>query len=730
MKQLKLFFLTLFKSENGSAILLVSLGMVAMLTAVGAAVDMSRLQTLQARISSALDAAGLAAGATANSPPSPLPANCTQASAQSVKQAWVQCQAQRFFNSNLPPGYLNNNGITLTTSISSDGSTLTLTATGTQNTSFMKLVGVSTLNIGAVSKVTLAQNNMVELVLVLDNTGSMRSPVSSSETMSKMDSLKCDLLGNISFSETDTTTVPAPTVTCPANQGLLDILQASSSHIYVAIAPFSGLTTMQLADLSQSAIKTKLGVPPLTDACTDARDGYTASASQTSLKLDEADDTSASSPFYVVNIPALNGGAGGCPAGRMQGLTSLSTAGRIKLNTAIEGMSSYGSTYLNIGMAWGNRLISENWSGKWASASDTYSTPVAALPMPASTANLKRVVVFMTDGVENFDGTGAYGGNEPLTGGYSYPSTSYPTSPKQNLDTVSSLQTKMSGCQSSKLNELCNTYTDLIQFQLYSGINYTTSYNIFYDKNVTTGPFTTYNNFFPTSSPYPSSNKVLDQKFLETCTALKNQGVTIYTIGYGKDTNASTQTVSPIYEGSTFLYNFVTPPPLDQPGSQCSTSDVTNHKCGATGNFCGGSSPSYPRLVCQPGGVYYNNGTQVAGTCDQNQIGANMCAVYEDSGTWCIVPYTEPTPGAYGPGSGGVAIQANISYIISANASCNAPNYPPYIDLFNSGVYVATNALQQCATDPAHYFNASSNAALQSAFQTIGAQVTQLHISQ
>jgi hypothetical protein len=73
--------------QKGSVFILVAVAAMMLIAATGVSVDMARAQVLQTRISSALDAAGLAAGATATSPPSPLPSFCASSS-------WVQCQAQ------------------------------------------------------------------------------------------------------------------------------------------------------------------------------------------------------------------------------------------------------------------------------------------------------------------------------------------------------------------------------------------------------------------------------------------------------------------------------------------------------------------------------------------------------------------------------------------------------------------------------------------------------------
>lgn len=157
------------RCERGNVLIMVSLMAFLLILAVGVAVDMARAQILQQRISASLDAAGLAAAETVSSPPSGV-----------TNQDWAEQQAQRFFYANFPAGYLGSSNITCCSVAfpNNDLNTLTLSASASQSTAFMQTFGVNTLSVGAVSQVSRGNGSEgLEVVLVLDNTGSMNGPL-------------------------------------------------------------------------------------------------------------------------------------------------------------------------------------------------------------------------------------------------------------------------------------------------------------------------------------------------------------------------------------------------------------------------------------------------------------------------------------------------------------------------------------------------------------------------
>ena len=120
--------------------------------AVGLSVDMAQAYLVKSRLSSALDAAALAAAATG-----------------SDSESEIQDKVDAFMEANYPEGRI---GTKVTIDVSLDGDELTVSATARLNTSFMTVFGYDTVDVDAQ---TIVQREVrgLEVVMVLDNTGSM-----------------------------------------------------------------------------------------------------------------------------------------------------------------------------------------------------------------------------------------------------------------------------------------------------------------------------------------------------------------------------------------------------------------------------------------------------------------------------------------------------------------------------------------------------------------------------
>src|SRR5579885_2227457 len=111
------------RHEEGSLIPAMASMMIVMIGAVGVAVDMGRLHLVQNRLSSALDAAGLAAGAS------------TGSNAQSV--------ASNYMALNYPNGYMGSTLGDVNATVSTDNMIINLTASATLQTTFLNVLGIS-----------------------------------------------------------------------------------------------------------------------------------------------------------------------------------------------------------------------------------------------------------------------------------------------------------------------------------------------------------------------------------------------------------------------------------------------------------------------------------------------------------------------------------------------------------------------------------------------------------
>jgi Flp pilus assembly protein TadG len=180
------------KDRRGGVTPMFALAIVPVVGFVGASIDYSRANSIKAGMQSALDATSLAMAKLA---PTLTPAD-------------LQTKTTAYFNAMFNHADAKNMSVTPTYT-TAGGSQLTITASGSMDTAFMKLMGYSNLNIGSSSTVKWG-NSRLRVALVLDNTGSMA-------TAGKMGALKT------------------------ATNGLLTQLRnaaTTNGDVYVSIIPF------------------------------------------------------------------------------------------------------------------------------------------------------------------------------------------------------------------------------------------------------------------------------------------------------------------------------------------------------------------------------------------------------------------------------------------------------------------------------------------------------------
>lgn len=144
------------KAEDGVVAMILALMLIPLMIATGLAIDIGRGYIVKQRLAHTTDAAGLAIG-------SAIGTNTTSADMQIV--------FDRFFTANFPEDAL---GTITGKSFTFDGRTIRVTASADVETTFMKIANIDTLTVNAVSEITRKEETL-EVVLVLDNTGSMRN---------------------------------------------------------------------------------------------------------------------------------------------------------------------------------------------------------------------------------------------------------------------------------------------------------------------------------------------------------------------------------------------------------------------------------------------------------------------------------------------------------------------------------------------------------------------------
>jgi Flp pilus assembly protein TadG len=430
-----------FRSEKGSVFVLVAVAAMMLIAATGVAVDMARAQVLQAKIQTALDAAGLAAGATANT-------------------INVQTQAQKYFSANFPTGYLSSGTVTVVATISPDNSLVTLSANTTQATTFMKAIGINSVSVAANAQITRANEGM-ELVLVLDNTGSMTT-ILPGDDIEKIQALKdsinnpgalLDILygsgnntapnlwvgvvpftdmvnignpppsaigNNWMYTSFDNAldygpTVPTSGSTCPTYGGKSGSHANSGSSTRCYYTPLAAEPTSLtnwggcvLARVPPYEASDQVPNPSTSATMYEAYDytltgtsvtgsGSTTSCSGTNSWMCSKSVSGGTEYVYGVTSsttgPNLN-----CVATPIQSMVAEKSTIESEVNAMVAG----GSTMINLGVGWGYRMLSPNWTGLWGG--EMYATGNSTfpqLPLPYHTALMNKVLILMTDGMNS-----------------------------------------------------------------------------------------------------------------------------------------------------------------------------------------------------------------------------------------------------------------------------------------------------------------------------------------
>ncbi len=349
-----------------------------MLGAVGLGTDSALAFMVKARMQRALDAAGLVAGRV-------------------VFSENVEADAQAFFDANFPADYLGSTVTQFAVSTDAEKEFVTLTAEASYPTHFMDVFGFEHVSVD-VRTVIHRENRGMELALVMDNTGSMRSG-------GKMAAMKdaAHLLIDIIYGEK--TTLP---------------------DVWIGVVPYTAAVNIgpAHADWLDAADRVNELPDPFdpTDwlGCVEAR----------AAPLDQDDtppgDGAFTSYFYAADVDnewppvneangAKNNGTGpnlGCgPA-----ITSLTPA-RATIDAAITEMLPWhrGGTTSNLGLVWGWRTLSPRWQGLWGGP-----TP-DTMPLAYDQPLIDKVVVILTDGQNQFyDFKGHGPGNGVGPGGSDY----------------------------------------------------------------------------------------------------------------------------------------------------------------------------------------------------------------------------------------------------------------------------------------------------------------------
>ena len=402
----------LARDERGVVVAIIALAIIPIFAAVGLAVDIGRSYLVKSKLSYAIDAAGLAGGRSFDSD-------------DRLNDALM------FFEANFAGAYAGASLASGSPSVTFDdqNNSILVEATATMPTHFLQFAGVHEMTVTA-SAVIQREMRGMELVLVMDNTGSMRSS-------GKMDAMKDAATELVDILYGDRETVPnfwvglvpyAATVNIGADRTDWLVHESyDSDAAWLKSDPDGEARVGYHPDHFQ---------PTSWKGCVEARDypndGNDETADEeawyphlwrTSLDAFANPHHETDPDPYDENDPAtwgefLNGDNDWDPDGSLADLkeensaqndgtgpnlgcgpaiTSL-TAEKTTVQDAIDEMLPWhrGGTMANLGLAWGWRVLSPKWQGIWGGDTPT------ELPLPYETTSMEKVVILLTDGVNQW----------------------------------------------------------------------------------------------------------------------------------------------------------------------------------------------------------------------------------------------------------------------------------------------------------------------------------------
>ena len=411
------------RDQRGNAAVIFALTLLPLIAGAGLAIDTGLAFTVEERLQKALDAAGLAAG-------------------QTSVQANIVPDAKAFFRSNFDAAPGLATAADPVVQVSADGTEITLTASATMPTRFMRLFGQNSVTVSARSVINRVTKGM-ELVLVLDVTYSM-------VTDNKIGGLR------------------------QAANDLLDILYGKRNmvdNLWVGVVPYIAAVNVGTKNKSFLDANDRVNLSP-----SDFNpDNWSGCVLARPAPFDQTDDPPSVKKFFSyffpdVEDPNWTGFYNDWGPGRSPQVRTYESGGSVpyldgygpnagcptpitplvpqksRIVDAIAELRPWerGGTQTNLGLVWGWRVISPRWRGLWNGSPSN-------LPLNYNTENMEKVIVVLTDG-DNQHLVRSY------NGGYISPYTAYEG--YANLGVVPTGQTQATNAAKAvldqKTSDICN----------------------------------------------------------------------------------------------------------------------------------------------------------------------------------------------------------------------------------------------------------------------------------
>ncbi|MDO9127363.1 MAG: pilus assembly protein [Parvibaculum sp.] len=368
MRRFQNLFRRLWNDRSGNFAAILAISMVPIVAAVGASVDISRAYIVESRLKAALDASALAIGGSTG-----------------LSAAQMQTMAQSYFSANYPASKI---GVPGTLSVTQNGNVVSLSVSADMPTTLMGVVGINTLKVAASTEVT-RMGKKIEVVLVLDNTGSMNSD----GRMTVLKSAAKDLI----------TTVSSAAV--------------SAGDVRIAIVPFTTDVNVGTSYKNSNWLKWSWELPTETCVTTGSGKNKTTTCTQDVRTVsksswkgcvvdrDQNYDVSIADPVTIDNatlFPANDNNLynNNCT---LRPIVPFSTDWTM-LKNEIDAMVAGGATNTTIGFVWGWQMLINGKVLSNAAAKDA--------------EKLEKVMVYLTDGDNTYyrQGIGSCNGSSYCAG--------------------------------------------------------------------------------------------------------------------------------------------------------------------------------------------------------------------------------------------------------------------------------------------------------------------------
>lgn len=370
---------SLVDNRAGATAPIIGLAGMALIASAGVAIDIGRGQVAQAKLQSALDAAGLAAGS-------------------SINTTDLDAEVEKYLNANFAGETVDATMIEFVATPNADNTVITLEATATLPATVMQVFGHDEITISASTEITREMKGM-EVALVLDVTGSMCSPCSK---ITALKDAATDLV-NILFGDEeqlDDLWIGVVPFSQTVNVGTNRTAWRNAAH-------YAGLNYYFAGHQWLGCFEERYGASnrDVTDDPPSVELFRTYFAPDTNSS--GANNWRTSGGANNINISQDRWANAHCPSSVLTPLTNEKQT----LLDAIDDLDPDGNTHVNVGAVWGWRLLSPQWRGVWGGDMDANN-----LPLDYNDETSQKAVILMTDGVNTMS-SGIYSAYGLLSAG-------------------------------------------------------------------------------------------------------------------------------------------------------------------------------------------------------------------------------------------------------------------------------------------------------------------------